>query len=471
MGSIISPFVVYAVVDIETTGLRATEDRITEIAVFVYDGEKIVDKFHSLINPEIFLPEFITRLTGITNEMLEDAPRFYEIAKELVKITENKIFVAHNVHFDYTFIKNEFKNLGFNFQRKTLCTVRLSRKIFPYLGSYSLANLCKHFHIENQNRHRAEGDALATTILFEKLLRQNESKVARSVIADEIRVNLPPKIKMEDFTSLPESTGVYYFLDDSDEIIYVGKSKNIKKRIASHFASNLKSKKSIEFKNMVAGIDYELTGSELIALLLESDEIKKHKPLFNRAQRRSRFPYGIFYKEDKKGYLQFFVDLLSKREEAPLTVSQSAESARRILYHKAEQFGLCMKLCNLYQSKNACFAYQVKQCQGACIGLENPESYNERVQQAMESLHYYTGKTFFLLEPGRQVKEKAIVCVEKGKYLGFGYIDQTASIRSMEDAKNYIKTYKDNKDIQQIMGQWLRQHKDRLRPGRDLFLC
>ncbi|GAB4405167.1 MAG: exonuclease domain-containing protein [Microscillaceae bacterium] len=449
----------YAIVDIETTGLRVTEDRITEVAVVVFDGQTVVQSFHSLINPERYLPEYISQLTGITNEMLATAPRFFEIAKELVQITEGKVLVAHNAHFDYTFLRNEFKNLGFTFQRKTLCTVRLSRKLFPNLPSYSLGKLCHHFQIAHQNQHRAQGDAQATVALFDLLLRQNEGKARQEVIDPEIKIKtLPPKISYTLFESLPEATGVYYFHDEEGRVIYVGKSKNIKKRIAAHFSTNLDNRKTLEIKNRVADLSYQITGSELIALLLESDEIKKYQPLFNRAQRRSRFQYGVFSRKDRQGYRHFYVEKIGQQTKPVLLAAVNAQSAREALRRRVEAFGLCMKLCHLYEAGGACFAYHVKQCQGACIGAEPSEAYNLRAQAALESFDPYVGKTFFVLTKGRYTGEKALVLVEKGRYLGWGYLDETASFHSPEEAKTYIKTYPDNKDIQKIIWAWAKKY-------------
>lgn len=167
----------YAVVDIETSGGRAQLDRITEIAIYIHDGEKIVDEFSTLINPETYIPSFITRLTGINNDMVATAPKFYEVAKKIVLITEGCLFVAHNAPFDYRFIQEEFKRLGYNYQRQTMCTVRMSRKIIPGMGSYSLGNLCQNLGITINNRHRAAGDALATTQLLEILINKTEGKL------------------------------------------------------------------------------------------------------------------------------------------------------------------------------------------------------------------------------------------------------------------------------------------------------
>jgi DNA polymerase-3 subunit epsilon len=450
----------FAIIDIETTGGRVTDDRITEIAIYIHNGTEVIDSFHSLINPERSIPAYISQMTGITDDMVAAAPRFFEVAKEIVKITQGRVFVAHNVHFDYSFVKNEFKSLGFNFQRKTLCTVRLSRKLFPNLPSYSLGKLCNSLSISIKNRHRAQGDAAATAELFGMLMEKNTDKVYQSVIDEEIKSpTLPPKINQAEFEALPEETGVYYFYDESGEIIYVGKSKNIKKRVASHFGTNLKSSKTIELKNKVASIGHEILGSELVALLYESDEIKRHKPLFNRAQRRSRFPFGIFVYEDKAGYLRFNVDKVVRQFTTPVVMTESAESARRLLYNRIQEYKLCMKLCNLYKTKSACFDYHIQQCAGACIQAESAEDYNVRVQQAMLSFGRLAPKSFIIVGSGRQKGEKSIVCIERGRYLGFGFLDESIAVRDFEEAKSYIKRYADNQDIQKILVQWLKEHQ------------
>src|SRR6185437_1998988 len=204
----------YAVVDIETTGGYASGNGITEIAIFLTDGKKVTDSFHSLINPECYIPSFITSLTGITNEMVQDAPTFEDIADEVENFTKDRVFVAHNVNFDYSFIKQEFSALGLKFERKKLCTVRLSRKIFPNLPSYSLGNLCGSLGIKIKDRHRAKGDAEATTKLLHLLVKgDNESFIDKSLKRTSRETLLPANLPKEDFEALPEEAGVYYFHD------------------------------------------------------------------------------------------------------------------------------------------------------------------------------------------------------------------------------------------------------------------
>ncbi|MFT2007843.1 exonuclease domain-containing protein [Pontibacter sp. 13R65] len=464
----------YAIVDIETTGGQPFQDKITEIAIFIHDGVQIVDKYNTLINPQRPIPFFISNLTGITDEMVQDAPKFYEVAKEIVEFTEGKIFVAHNVRFDYSFLKKEFADLGYTFQRKTLCTVRLSRSLIPGLPSYSLGKLCKSVDIDLQQRHRAIGDAEATAVLFDKLLKINRTAVDGAlhatepsvVLAKEIKTSLlPPNIKKELVDSMPTTPGVYYFHNEQGEVIYVGKSINIRKRIIQHFNIDYKSRKSLDFKNSIADISYELMGNELVALLFESAEIKRMKPHYNRQQRRSVFNTGIFMYEDSNGYKRLTFGSVNKAENVnltPIIALSNPFKAKGFLFHKVAKYNLCQKLCDLYKTNGACFDYQVHQCQGACIGLESPESYNARVDEAIESFTF-EHNSFVIIGKGRHDNEKTVVVVDNGSYLGFGFVDETFSAHNLEDFKGAITRYKDNKDIQQIIrGHMRSKNKDKL---------
>lgn len=466
----------YAIIDIETTGGQPAQDKITEIAIFIHDGKKIVDKYATLINPQRPIPYFISNLTGITDEMVQDAPKFYEVAKEIVEFTEGKVFVAHNVRFDYSFMKKEFADLGYTFQRKTLCTVRLSRSLLPGLPSYSLGKLCKSIDIDLKQRHRAIGDAEATAVLFDKLLKINRPVVDGNlnmaadnttlVLKEEIKTSLlPPAIRKEQVDALPMVPGVYYFHNEAGEVIYVGKSINIKKRIIQHFNIDYKSRKSLDFKNSIADITYEVMGNELVALLFESAEIKRMKPQYNRQQRRSIFNTGIFVYEDGNGYKRLSFGSVNKADNVSLTpiIALSNQfKAKGFLYHKVGKYNLCQKLCDLYKTNGACFDYQVHQCNGACIGQESPEEYNKRVDTAIESFTF-EHHNFAIVGKGREPGEKSVVVVEHGTYLGFGFVDETFSALSLDDFKGAIKRYNDNKDVQQIIrGHMRSKHKDKV---------
>jgi len=433
----------YAVIDVETTGGSFVNERLTEIAIYLHDGNRIVDEFSTLINPEQPIPAMITRLTGISNEMVADAPKFYEVARKIVEITEGAVFVAHNASFDYNFIRHEFKRLGYTFKRQTLCTVKLSRKVLPGLPSYSLGKLCNQLGIVIENRHRAAGDALATTHLLELLLKTDAETV--STQAGE---RIPDSIRQ-----VPEDTGVYYLHDENGRILYIGKSNNMFERLVQHMR-NSDTTKAIEMRSRVASVSYELTGNELIALLLESAEIKKFKPPFNRAQRRSVFSYGLFVFTDENGYRQLYTGR-NLNGHQPVTSFTTHEHARRYLYRLVERYELCQKLCGLYHSDGACFHHSIRQCKGACIGHESPLEYNLRVQKAISNTGFDT-TDFYIVLNGRNHNEVAVVKIAGGRYAGFGYTEAQITDPSQFDA--CISAYDDNRDVRQIIRNYLKKN-------------
>lgn len=450
----------YAIVDIETTGSSLRDSKITEIAIYLHDGKKIVDEFVSLVNPECRIPSAITSFTGISDEMVAHAPTFPQIAKKVIELTENAIFVAHNSSFDYSIVKNEYKSLGYNYRRNTLCTVRLSRKLIPGKRSYSLGNLCNNLGIEIKNRHRAAGDALATVQLFELLLQKQTSEIPfeENLIVDTHSIKLHPNISPEIIENLPEYAGVYYFYNKLGEIIYVGKSKNIRQRILSHFSSS-KTNKSLKIKNFTCDIKYQNTGSELLALLLESDEIKRLQPIYNSALKRTRYTWGIFKGKDEHGYLTLEVDRIKNRQkEHPINVSNSVRSANSMLTDLARKYGLCPKLCNLEKSNGPCFYYQLKLCNGACIQAESAEKYNKKALQIIQKFEY-DKSNFIVIDRGKTEEEKSVVLIENGKYMGFGFVSVDEGIKDIEQLKDVIKPYQDNKDTTKIIRGYLKRNK------------
>ncbi len=439
----------YAILDIETTGLNSATERITEIAIYIHDGEKIVDEFQSLLNPEKRIPFQITGLTGIDNKMVKDSPRFCELARKIIELTENKIIVGHNVAFDYSFIRAEFKRLFYEYKRKTICTRKLARRLMPGRRSYGLGVLCRDIEIKIKNRHRAGGDALATVSLFEYLNTINHEPTLKNV------KGFNSNLKSQIIDELPDKTGVYYFLNDKNEPIYIGKSTNIHSRILSHLNNN-KTKRAVDLREQAVNITYELTGSELLALLLESYEIKKHKPVFNRSLRRSNFPYGLFDITDKDGYINLMIRKIRK-DDLPLTCFNNLKEAREHVSYLVEEHTLCQKLTGLYKTSSTCFNHQIHKCLGACNKLETPELYNKRVQDAIHR-YLYEDLNFYIIDSGRTPSERSVVKVSNGRYIGFGYID----INDMKYAENImdcIMSYPDNKDSQVIIKGYLRRHK------------
>ena len=440
----------YAIIDIETTGLSPSNEKITEIAIIIHDGKEIIDEFSTLINPEKKIPYRIIQMTGINNQMVEGAPKFYEVAKKIVELTEGKVFVGHNVRFDYGFIRNEFKSLGYHYERKTLDTVKLSRKLIPGRRSYSLGRLCNDLEIENHARHRANGDALATTKLFEMLLSIDSN-------LEGVNINGAQSDLTKSFIKdLPSEPGVYYFYDKSKELIYVGKSINIHDRVLSHLNNNL-HKKAIKMKNMIADVGFQKTGSELVALLLESEEIKRNQPIFNQSQKRTYFNYGLYSFEDELGYTNLKIIRILE-ELIPIYTYSSSQEGKEHLTKLCEDFNLCQKLCGLYDTNGACFHYQIHSCKGACIGKESTEIYNSKVIDALDNYHF-KHHNFFVIDKGRNDDENSIVKVENGKYLGFGYLSKDQITNDINLLHDCIVAYRDNKEVRRIINTYLKKNK------------
>ncbi len=269
----------YTVLDIETTGGKYNEEGITEIAIHKFDGHKVIDTFISLINPEKEIQPFVVNLTGINNKMLRTAPKFYEVAKRIVEITQDTVIVAHNAQFDYRILRTEFRRLGYPFERKTLCTVDLSKILIPEAESHSLGKLVRSLGIPVSDRHRANGDALATLKLFKLLLaKDSEKKIVKEIVRDASLGELS-KRQLDIVESLPSEVGVYYMHNKDGEIIYLGKSSNLKKRVNKHFIREGINARKLQKETRT--VTFEKTGSELIALLKEHEELLKNKPKFN----------------------------------------------------------------------------------------------------------------------------------------------------------------------------------------------
>lgn len=444
----------YAIVDIETTGGYAANHRITEIAIFYHDGIQITDTFHTLINPGRNIPYYITGLTGISTEMVFSAPSFKDVAAEIHKKLDGKVFVAHNAHFDYSFLKKEFEEAGIQWQSKKLCTVRLSRKIIPGLRSYSLGSLAESLGIAIANRHRAGGDAAATVKIFDQLLqRDRDSHILKALKKNSGETILPPNLSKQEFDNLPAKCGVYYFHDARGNVIYVGKAINIKKRIAGHFTGEAREWSRSKIRNEIHHISYELTGNELIALILESQEIRKLWPKYNQAQKYRGEEWGIYDYEDRNGYLRFCVNLVS-RGTRPLMRFSTKGDAWNFLWQKVREFSLCPKLCGLQIAKGLCFEYQTGECSGACMGVESVKKYNRRIEKAILSFHE-RGNSVAIIGKGRNLEEQSLVLVDSGNYFGFGFFDRSVSISDMESARAYVRKSVETPTVQNLINSYL----------------
>ena len=446
----------YAILDIETTGGKYNEEGITEIAIYKFDGHKVVDQFISLVNPERDIQPFVVNLTGINNNMLRNAPKFYEVAKRIVEITEDCILVAHNAQFDYRILTTEFSRLGFEFIRPSLCTVELAKDLIPGQDSYSLGKLVRSLGIPVADRHRASGDALATVKLFQMLLDKDTTK---RIILESIKLN--PKYQLEPkhldiLKDLPSITGVYYIHKANGDIIYIGKSKNIKQRINQHFTStNQKSKK---MQAQVSAVTYDATGSELVALLKESEEIKRLKPIFNRALRRASFTHALYSFIDHNNYINLKIDVADGRKK-PITTFSNKQSGKSFITKAVEDYRLCQKLTGLYKTKTSCFNYDLKACDGACIEKEPAETYNLRVE-ALITKNSYSNKNMVIIDKGRDIDEHSAILIENGVFKGLGFFNLNYQINNIEVLESIITPMQNNRDTQHIIQSYLRRNKN-----------
>jgi DNA polymerase-3 subunit epsilon len=445
----------YCIVDIETTGNGIKGNRITEISIFKYDGHEVVDEYTTLVNPECEIPFFITGLTGIDNDMVRNAPKLEDIVPKILEITSDAVFVAHSVNFDYNVIKNELQLLGLEFSRKKLCTVRLSRKLLPGYHSYSLGKLCSAMGIPLSNRHRARGDAHATMLLFQKLLQTpGAEKVFKSFLnARSQEATLPPSLPKSEFQKLPSTPGIYYFKNTKGQIIYVGKAINIKKRVLGHFYD--KSSKEISLCSETAYLDFEETGNELIALLLESAEIKKHYPKFNLAQKRKIQQYAIFSYEDRKGIKHLAYNKI-KMAPNPLLILYSISECRAFLETLCENFELCPKYCHLQDNVDTCSHYRIKSCIGICSDIGYLKEYNKRVSKAVHSLGE-TKSNYAIKLKGRNPEEDSFVLVQENLYTGYGYVSKNTPLLTPDDFETFVNKQQNTVETQRIVESFVRK--------------
>lgn len=436
---------IYAIVDIETTG-GSSGNRMTEIAICKTNGYEILDTFESLIDPDAFIPHSISLLTGITNEMVETAPTFENLADDILNFLDGCVFVAHNVSFDYSIIKNHFDDLRMPFQFKKLCTVRLARGIIKGLPSYSLGKLCKQVGIENDNRHRAMGDAKATTELFHLLVeKDNDNFIEYSLNQLNKEASLPPNLNKEEYDALPSTTGVYYLLGERMEILYVGKAKHIKQRVTTHFTE--KTRKKSELLRKIHHVAFEETGNELVAYLLESEEIKKHYPPYNKAQKSKHHAYYVSYYRGQDDIYR--IDIFNKPYGgAHLQSFTSMTMARDYLYFLVSDHGLCPKYTGLEKTRSSC--YLGDNC-AICSGSLSAEEYNQRVVGVKSNEHE---QSLLILGYGREEKERTAVYVKEGEYQGFAFYHDDQNLM-VEEIIQEIKPYKNNSDTKRIIKQFL----------------
>tara|TARA_A200000113_G_scaffold222953_1_gene237547 strand:- start:1476 stop:2858 length:1383 start_codon:yes stop_codon:yes gene_type:complete len=446
----------YAILDIETTGGKYNEEGITEIAIYQHNGQIVTDQFISLVNPERPIQPFVEKLTGINSKMLRNAPRFFEVAKRIIQITENCLIVAHNTDFDYRILRTEFKRLGYNFEKNSLCTVSLSQELLPDMESYKLGKLVRSLGIPISDRHRAQGDALATVKLFELLLEKDSGKEILKSQIKALHAHQVPSKYLSIIEELPTATGVYYLHNAVGDVLYIGKSNNIQKRVRTHLTGTDRKSKKIQKK--LHKVNFETTGSELIALLKEQHEIKKNQPQINKDGRYRLYPMGIRI-DQETDYHQLILEQVRNDREY-LVVFKNSRVAKHLMIQWIEDHQLCHKHSSLQDSDGACFAYKNDRCKGACLEQESPESYNERLSQ-LQDKNNYPHDHFLMIGIGRKDGEYSFIYIDNKCFKGYGFYELNHQIKNKEKILNRMIAMEDNSDCRALILSHIKKNKFR----------
>jgi DNA polymerase-3 subunit epsilon len=410
----------YAIVDVETTGGKYNEEGITEVAIYKFDGHEIVDQFASLVNPEKEIQPFVVKLTGINNAMLKRAPKFYEVAKRIIEITEGVTLVAHNADFDHRMLRLEFDRLGFDYMRPTLCTVELAQSLLPEQQSFNLGKLTKALGIPITDRHRATGDALATVKLFKLLLQKD---VDKKIISQSLKYFKPLKIEPNlkvILESVPNTTGVFYIYNSSREIIYIGKSKNVNKRVTQLFTGS--NKKSKEIQKQVADVTFEKTGNELISILKEFIEVRKHEPILNGKIKRTNFSHGLYIH-------------VNEQDQPTLKVKSAVKDPNYILSFSSSKSGTNF--------------------------LEKQEEENKSPQAIITEIkekYSILGKSKIIVDRGREASERSVILIEEGKVIGYAFVSLRIQMTDVLMLKSLLTPIDGDKQVTHIISSYLR-HK------------
>jgi DNA polymerase III subunit epsilon len=379
-------------VDIETTGMRVNYDRIIEIGILRVEDNTLVESYQTLVNPGMYIPEEILAMTGIGPGELEGAPSFYQIKNDLKRLLADAYFVAHNVRFDYSFLKNEFRRFDINFSPKQICSVKLSRSLFPQFKKHNLDALIERFGLNCERRHRAFDDARVLWDFYQLVQEKfPEEKLLEVVNKLLKKPSVPLMLKQQELDCLPQKPGVYIFYGESGAPLYVGKSVNIKDRVLSHFSSDHLSTKEMNISQQIKRIETIETSGELGALLKESDLVKKLQPIYNRQLRLKRKMVVLKKVKTEEGYEKVIFDetgLIDYLEtENILGTFRSKKQAKEFLVNLAKKFELCEKLLGLESTKGGCFGYRLGRCKGACLNKELAGFYNLRLIEAFADTH------------------------------------------------------------------------------------
>ena len=446
-------------VDIETNGGSGDRGRITEIALLRVEDGEVVEEYQTLINPGSPIPYWITRLTGITNDDVADAPYFDEVAGEIYRILEGAIFVAHNVRFDYSFVKRQLEALGYTFRPKLFCTVRMSRALYVEYKGHSLEKIIARHGIATDARHRAYADAKAIFDFTKLAIAEKGEEAFQASVALQMKTKtLPPNVDEADFARIPQTPGVYIFEDADKRPLYVGKSVNLRSRVMSHFANDTKIAKEMKLSLGSHSISFIETETEIEALLLESAKVKELQPIHNRLLRRKTKQAVLVKSENDEGYTTIGVENKELDDETELEtiygVYTSRMKAKGRLESLAKTFQLCPKLVGLETAKGACFRYQLGLCKGACIGKESAELYNRRVEYALERSKIEAWP--FKGELSVAISETKALIIDQWVVKGY--------ITAFDDGTTHLERIANGFDMDtyKIIRSYLRAHKDRI---------
>jgi len=444
-------------VDIETTGRSYRNSRILEIAAIRVENGEIINEFSTILDPETYIPPQITRLTGIEKNDTLDKPTFSNIADELFELCEGATFIAHNVRFDYSFLRNEFAMVGIDFKPRLLCTVRLSRRLYAPLKGHSLAKLIERHDIPVLDRHRALADAQAIWYFAQLAYDEHGHDTFHNAVAHQLKSqSLPPNLLAGQLDDIADVPGVYIFQDENHRPLYIGKSVTLRKRIMSHFSDG--HSKEVKLSQLVHHIETIPTSSELAALLLESKLIKEQMPIHNRQLRRVTH-YAMLIRVDKDSYASVHVASGAINESTDTGLIYGTYPTRTKAKHKLDEitrtFQLCPKLMGLESGKGACFSHSLGKCFGACIGVEPAEKYNLRFEIALErnKLHSWPYEGAVVI-PINETGESVII----DSWTVQGYLtSEGEQVMSDETPTFDLDEYK-------ILRRFLRENKSLIRP-------
>jgi len=452
---------VYAIVDIETTGSHAASNGIIEIAIVLHDGVRERSRYESLVNPGVPIPPYIQSLTGINDAMVTRAPSFSSIAPRVHAMLQGRIFVAHNVNFDYSFVRHHLLAVGFALEEKKLCTVRLSRKVFPGLPRYSLGNLCRSLGISLQGRHRAMGDAAATAALFDRILQVDIDGHLTAMLKPSSRESyLPIHLPAEQVAGLPTSPGVYYFHDQKGKVIYVGKAIDVRQRVVSHFSNNSPSHRKQLFMRQIHGVSCQPVGTDLVATILESIEIRRLWPAYNRSQKHWTSPYALYAYEDMRGILRLAIDRRRKHLHPVATVANLSDGYA-LLRRLVREGGLCPQCCWMQKDDGPCIGRSEGSCRGVCEGQETPGDYNQRVQAALLQLQQEL-PSFALVEEGRHPEEKTLLWVDRGEFRGWAHVAGQARVESGKELEAMVTPCHSNDKVRSLLLREAKSHPEKV---------